>query len=140
MVLLINSYINRYILAKSVKHNICYFKYVLKLQLGHSPQWSFLFPKGPTPLWVVGFNPWDPSYPLVVGSHPFVSGWVQSLRSLIFLSGWVQFLICFCLATGVDWEFETLNMVVLEQIWKWLQPHFKEGLHGELWSHKLDKN
>ena len=31
----------------SVKHNICYFKYAFKLQLGHSPQWSFLSPKVP---------------------------------------------------------------------------------------------
>jgi hypothetical protein len=38
MVLLINLDINRYISAKYVKHNICYFKYILKLQFGHSPQ------------------------------------------------------------------------------------------------------
>ena len=50
MVLLINSDINRYIPAKSVKYNICYFKYAFKLQLGHLPQWSFLSPKSPTPL------------------------------------------------------------------------------------------
>ena len=36
--LIINSDINRYIPAKSVKHDICYFKYAFKLQLGHSPQ------------------------------------------------------------------------------------------------------
>ena len=34
MILLINSDINRYIQTKSVKHNICYFKYAFKLQLG----------------------------------------------------------------------------------------------------------
>ena len=38
MVLLINLDINRYILAKSVKHNICYLKYAFKLQLGYLPQ------------------------------------------------------------------------------------------------------
>ena len=50
MVLLINFDINRYISAKYVKHNICYFKYAFKLSLGHSPQWSFPSPKSPTPL------------------------------------------------------------------------------------------
>jgi hypothetical protein len=46
MVLLINSDINKYIPVKSVKHNIniCYFKYVFKLQFGHSPQWLFISP------------------------------------------------------------------------------------------------
>ena len=38
MILLINSDINRYIRTKSVKHNICYFKYTFKLQLGYSSQ------------------------------------------------------------------------------------------------------
>ena len=50
MVLLINSNINRYIPAKSVKHNIYYFKYAFKLQIGYSPQWSFLSQKSLTPL------------------------------------------------------------------------------------------
>ena len=45
MVLLIKSDINRYIPIKSVNHNICYFKYAFKLQLGDSSQWSFLSPK-----------------------------------------------------------------------------------------------
>ncbi len=49
MVLLINSNINRYILAKYIKHNICYFKYAFKLQLRYSPQWSFISPKSLTP-------------------------------------------------------------------------------------------
>ena len=48
MVLLINSDINRYIPAKFIKHNICYFKNAFKLQLGYSPQWSFLSPKSLT--------------------------------------------------------------------------------------------
>ena len=56
MVLLINLDINRYIPAKSVKHNICYFKYAFKLQLGYLPQRSFLSPKSPTPLRVLGFD------------------------------------------------------------------------------------
>ena len=50
MILLINSDINRYIRTKSVKHNICYFKYAFKLQLGYSSQWSFLSPKSLIPL------------------------------------------------------------------------------------------
>ena len=50
MGLLINSDMTRYIRTKSVKHNICYFKYTFKLQLGYSFQQSFLYPKSPTPL------------------------------------------------------------------------------------------
>ena len=44
MVLLINSDINRYIPAKYVKHNICYFKYAFKLQLGWMAQVAFFSP------------------------------------------------------------------------------------------------
>ena len=50
MVLLIHSYINRYITAKYVKYNICYFKYAINLLLGYLPQWSFPSSKSLNPL------------------------------------------------------------------------------------------
>ena len=71
MVLLINFDINRYIPTKYVKHNICYFKYVFKLLLGHSPpQWSFLSPKSLTLLWGREFDHWDPQNMLIFNIFP----------------------------------------------------------------------
>ena len=57
MILLINSDINKYIPVKYVKHNICYFKYAFKLQLGWMAQVVIPLPKkSHTPLWGRGFN------------------------------------------------------------------------------------